>query len=243
MSIYKNVHRCLALISLFACMLAGFYSISTASANDITIVSVSPLSQAVSEGETFTLEVDISTAQPIAGIQFDLSFDSSVIKGVSITEGPLLGQSGCPTYFLAGTIDNSAGTITGVAGTVLGQGCTVSESGTFATITLNAGLIPSVSSLDLFNVKVVDIYGDPIDIHVLSGSVIVGEYLPTPTASPPPTSTPTLSLTPTSTPTHSPTPSAGLSTGAWAGIGLGILLVAGAAIWLIMRRQKKTESL
>jgi hypothetical protein len=65
----------------------------------------------------------------------------------------------------------------------------------------------------------------------------------TPTPAPSPTPTPELTPTPTITP--SPTPvllpapdegSSGLAPGAWAGIGVGVVLVLAFGIWMVIRR-------
>ena len=137
-----------------------------------TEVWISPPSQTVNTGP-FTIDVVVDPTVPIAGVQFDISFNSTLIEAVSVTEGPLLGLSGCPTFFWPPTINNSAGTITGFAGTALGTGCSVSTVGTFATINFTADHLDGISPLDLLNVKVVDLDGNPVPIVVYNGEVEV----------------------------------------------------------------------
>ena len=137
-----------------------------------TTVWISPPAQTVNTGP-FTVDVVIDPAVPIAGVQFDLSFNSTLIEADSITEGPLLSLSGCPTFFLPGTINNSAGTITDVAGTVIGTGCSVSTIGTFATINFIADHLDGISPLDLLDVKVVDMDGEPVPIVIFNGEIEV----------------------------------------------------------------------
>jgi hypothetical protein len=183
------------------------YLVNSASAQQVTTVSITPPSQGICDA-SFTINVDIYTAEPVAGVQFDLSFNSSLITAGSITESPLLSPSGCPTFFMPGTIDNVGGTITWVAGTVLWQGCNVSDPGTFTIVTFTAGTTAGTSLLDLFNVQVVNTRQEQVSIVVNDGSVLVGELTPIPTPMPSTTSTPTQSPVSTSTPTQTliPTP-------------------------------------
>ena len=135
------------------------------------VMTIDP-SQTVNTGP-FTVDVVVNPAVPIAGVQFDLSFNSTLIEADSLTEGPFLGLSGCPTFFIPGTINNSAGTIIGVAGTALGTGCSVFTEGTFATINFIADHLDGISPLDLFDVKVVDVDGNQVPIVVYNGEVEV----------------------------------------------------------------------
>ncbi len=138
---------------------------------EVTVVMVSPPSQEVTCGDSFSVNVTVDPKVAIAGVQFDLSFDSSLITAVSVEEGNLLNQNGASTYFSPGTIDNGAGTITGVAGTITASGETVSSPGTFAVINFTAKDIQGTSTLDLSNVIVGDINGDPMPIAVNDGNV------------------------------------------------------------------------
>ena len=137
-----------------------------------TEVWISPPVQTVNTGP-FTIDVVVDPAVPIAGVQFDLSFNSTLIEAVNVTEGSLLGLSGCSTFFIPGTINNSTGSITGVAGTVIGTGCSVSTIGTFATINFTADHLDGISPLDLLNVKVVDMDANSVPIAVYNGEVEV----------------------------------------------------------------------
>ena len=69
-----------------------------------TVVSVSPSAQTVLQGQTFIINITVNPAVPIAGAQFDLSFDPSLVRANSVTEGNLLKQGGASTYFSPGTI-------------------------------------------------------------------------------------------------------------------------------------------
>jgi hypothetical protein len=139
-----------------------------------TGVSVSPATQNVSQGAPFTIDITVNPDTPILGVQFDMSFDPSLVEANSVTEGNLLNQDGAPTFFDPGTIDNTAGTITGVAGAIIGGGAAVSGSGTFATISFTAKMADGTSPLDLSNVVVGDADG-AVSNTTTNGIVTVGE--------------------------------------------------------------------
>ena len=139
---------------------------------EATTVSISPSTKTVSPGQ-FTVNVTIEPEVPIAGIQFDLSFDPSLVRANNVTEGNLLKQGGANTYFYSGMIDNTAGTITGVASAITTSGETVSTLGVLATIQMTAKSAAGTSTLDLSNVIVGDINGNPVAIIVNDGSVTI----------------------------------------------------------------------
>ena len=200
----------IGIISLFL-----LFVLSGIAVAQTTVVSVSPSTQNVAKGETFTIDITIDPGVSIAGAQFDLSFNPSLVSANSVTEGILLKQGGSSTYFSSGVIDNTAGTITGVAGAITTPGQTVSSPGVFATIQMTAKSVDGTSPLDLSNVIVGDINGNPVSITINEGSVTIG-VSPTPTPTPTPTATPSPSPTPTPspspTPTPTPTPTPGVTT-------------------------------
>jgi len=54
--------------------------------------------------------ITVQPNNPVAGAQFNLSFNPSLVTINSVTEGNLFNQGGASTYFMAGTINNAAGT-------------------------------------------------------------------------------------------------------------------------------------
>ena len=139
---------------------------------EATTVSISPPTKTVSPGP-FTVNVTIETEVPIAGVQFDLSFDPSLLRANNVTEGNLLKQGAANTYFSPGTIDNAAGTITCVASAITTPGETVSTPAVFATIQMTAKSAAGTSTLDLLNVIVGGINGNAVAITVNDGSVTI----------------------------------------------------------------------
>ena len=152
-------------------------------------VSVFPSSQTVSQGETFTIAIFVEPDRDIAGVQFSLKFNGSLISVKTVSEGELLKKSGLNTFFNEGKINNEDGIISDVYGCILGKG-NVSESGYFALINATA-LSPGTSYIELKNVKISDPEGNYVPVIVENGTVIIQSPTPTisttmsPTASPP----------------------------------------------------------
>jgi hypothetical protein len=144
-----------------------------ASAEEATEVKVWPASQRVDPGEQFIVSIVVEPGVEIAGMQFDMTFDQSCAIVNSVEEGNLLTQGGASTYFNPGEIDNVAGAITGVYGAIISPGETVSASGTFATITLTAGMEGGTCPLNLSGVIVGDINGNAVSVSVVDGTVSV----------------------------------------------------------------------
>jgi hypothetical protein len=157
-----------------------------------TPVYISPPSQTVNAGQTFTVNVLIAPAKAIAGAQFNLSFDPALLTANSVAEGNLLGNS---TLFSPGNINNSAGTITNVYGAIYTAGATVSSPETLASISFTAKTSAGTSPVTLHNVVVGNATGGAVPINVTDGDVTIN--IP---ATPTPTPTPTLTSTPTPTP-------------------------------------------
>ena len=170
----KNMPKWLILPVLLP-LVVGLFVPCIASADPATAVMVQPISKAVGIGEDFTVDIFVDPDTDIAGAQLRLSFDPSVVTANSVTEGNLLSQGGASTYFMTGTIDNVAGTITNVAGATAIPGASVSQSGTFATVSFTAGTAVGTSALDLTDVIIGDLQGQAVDIEVADGGITVTE--------------------------------------------------------------------
>ena len=141
-------------------------------ASSPAIVTVSAPAQPVSQGQQFTVNITVQPNNSIAGVQFSLSFNPTLVSINSVTQGNLLNQGGTSTYFTAGTINNIAGTLTNVAGAITTPGQTVSAAGTFAVITMTASSGSGTCPLTLSNVIVGDINGNSLTVNVVNGQVI-----------------------------------------------------------------------
>ena len=137
----------------------------------ITSVNVTPSSQTVNAGETFTVDITIDPAEPIAGAQFNLSFDPLLLIVNSVTEDDLF--TGYTTQFDPGTIDNTNGLITDVNGVITNPGAGVSSPGTFATISFTSKNTNGISPLDLPFVLVGNPDATAVIIDITYGSVQV----------------------------------------------------------------------
>ena len=138
-----------------------------------TIVSIYPSAKTVARGETFTVDVYVEPDREIAGMQFNLKFNSSLLKVNSVSEGDLFKQGGHITFFNPGMIDNEEGIISEVWGIIIGRG-SVSTPGTFAIINMTASNSKTgISHISLFHVKVTDPEGNPVPITIENGTVEV----------------------------------------------------------------------
>lgn len=138
---------------------------------DTSTVAVTPDDQTVTPNQPFTIDVRINPSTPIVAAQFDLQFDSSMVRADSVTEGNLLSQDGAGTYFES-TINNSEGTVTDVHGVIIGK-TNVSSEGVFATISMTAGNKTGISELNLSNVRVLDTNITDVPISISNATVLV----------------------------------------------------------------------
>ena len=76
-------------------------------------------------GDTFTLDILAENITDLAGWQFDIVFDPTILEAVNVSEGDFLKTDGGSTFFQSGSIDNAAGKITGLnAARLSAQGAT-----------------------------------------------------------------------------------------------------------------------
>jgi hypothetical protein len=160
-----------------------YFTVSAVSvaAAESSIVNLSVSAQPISAGSQFTVGIMIQPNNNIAGVQFQLIFNPSLVTINSVSEGNLLKQQGATTYFNPGQINNSAGIVTGVAGVITEPGKTVSNPGTLAIITMTAGQVPGTCPLTLSKLILGDTNAHSIPVTVNSGQVeIVTPTSPTP---------------------------------------------------------------
>jgi len=137
-----------------------------------TAVRVSPASQDVTVGDTFSVDLQVESVSDLGAYQFGLQFDPAVIGYVSVSDGPFLSSTGGSV--LCQTPVVNAG--------VLSFGCAIvdvgisgpSGSGTMTQITFQANAV-GTSPLDLTSVSLTDISGEPISSAAIGGSVSVSE--------------------------------------------------------------------
>jgi hypothetical protein len=157
----------ISVILSLAVMLPG-----TALAAGNAVVTAAGPAGAVAPGQQFTVAISTTPNNDIAGMQFNLGFDPSLVTAQSVVEGNLLGQGGASTYFNPGQINNLAGTITGTFGVIITPGQSVATPGTFATITFTAAA-GGTSPLTLSNVVIGAVNGQSIPVNLVNGSVSI----------------------------------------------------------------------
>jgi len=171
-----RISRLPAVLSISLLLIVSLFPASNvlSAGGDDTIVSVIPQSQTVFEGQTFTVNITVDPAEAIAGVQFDLTFDTSLLSAVGVTEGNLF--DGHTSYFIGGTIDNENGAIEGVAGSMTPADGGITSKGTFATVEFTAKGIEKISStsdIELSKVIVADPDVMPVAVIIENGSVEV----------------------------------------------------------------------
>ena len=66
-------------------------------------------------GDTFTLDIHAENIFDLAGWQFDIDFDPTILEAIDVSEGDFLKMDGGTTFFQGGTIENATGKITGLS--------------------------------------------------------------------------------------------------------------------------------
>src|ERR1022692_186149 len=151
------------------------------------IFSASPLLKAdvisigstnVPVGTTFDLSVMTSGSSDLYALQFDLSYDPSILQLNSIMEGAFLPSAG-QTFFIPGTLDNTLGTATFTADTLIGAIPGAAGAGSLAVFDFEA-VAGGVSTLTLSNIILLDSNLNDISFTEQSGQVSVGSAVPEP---------------------------------------------------------------
>ena len=88
-------------------------------------------------GDTFEFDVRAENVSDLAGWQFDIAFDSSILEALDVSEGDFLKTDGGATFFQSGRIDNAAGKITGLIAGRISEGG-VSGSGSVLQVRFKA---------------------------------------------------------------------------------------------------------
>jgi hypothetical protein len=134
-----------------------------------TIVSIDPVNQTIGGDDDFSISIYCVPSQPIKAYELKLSFDSSLVQAVEVTEGDIF--DGYTTFFNSGTINNVVGTIIDIYGLILGSG-NVSLPGTLVNINFTGESNGGTSPIALYDVGVTNetVY---IPISLVNGTVFV----------------------------------------------------------------------
>ena len=164
----KKMQTILSLIVAVLFFAGGFTgAILEVSGYSQTQMSISPSSQTVSTGETFTVNIEIDPAEPVAGAQCNLYFDPSLLTALSVTDGGMF------DLWFNGilTIDNTNGTIKNIIASDLLSNTT--DSGILAVVTFQAKSVSGTSYLNLSDAKISDENGQPVALTLNNGTVTV----------------------------------------------------------------------
>mgnify|MGYP002478788459 CR=1 FL=1 len=135
-------------------------------------IELSPSSNNIIPGKTFTVNVLVDPSMPIIGTQLDFEFNSSMGSANSVIEGDLFKQKGASTFFNEGDINSSEGKIKHIYGLIIGTS-NVSSPGTFATVNLTAGNRTGMAEFSLSNVLISDINSKSVPYTVTNATVLI----------------------------------------------------------------------
>ena len=138
-------------------------------------VSVSPSNINVIQGQNIDLNVLIDpNSIPIAGVQTDILYNSSLFKINTIKEGNLFTQNGAISSFNSGTVNNSIGFAMNIYSFILGQN-SIATPGTFIVINMTALGKPGSSQINLSNVKISDPNGNMVQLNIHNASINIAQ--------------------------------------------------------------------
>jgi hypothetical protein len=142
-------------------------------------VSVQPATTSVLPGETFSVAVAISNASDAYAFQFDVTYDATLLKLTSVTNGGFLPD----TRFSSG-IAGASGSVTFVYDLLTGPVPGVSGGGTLATLTFETFADRfGTGAIHVGNVIVVDSKGADVAVAAVTGSASYRDVVaPTTTA-------------------------------------------------------------
>jgi general secretion pathway protein D len=165
--------RTMVLIASFAALIT--LTLPGLALSDTVVRVSSPAT--VSQGDTFTVDVDIAGVTDLFAYQLDLNFNPSILQATgTITEGSFFQSGG---GFVPGTIDNTLGSITSNADTLLGPGPGLDGGGTLIEFQFLA-VAGGTSKFDLADIFLLDSNLDNIDFTPTNGSVTVAGSGPVP---------------------------------------------------------------
>jgi len=120
---------------MLAFMLLLSISAAVVNSSPQTTVYVYPETSEVKIGETFTVGIRISDVSGLQGLDFRLTYDTCILDGLEVVEGPFM-ASGGPTFVIKMEVKDEIGVVW-VAMVIYGEAW-ADGSGTLATITFNA---------------------------------------------------------------------------------------------------------
>jgi general secretion pathway protein D len=103
-----------------------------------TTVSIQTPPSAVTQGDTFFVDILVAGASDLVAFQFDLAFNPAILSANDpVLEGTFLSDAGA-TAFFPGFVDNTLGTISFVANALIGNDPGANGGGVLARVSFNA---------------------------------------------------------------------------------------------------------
>jgi len=153
----------------------------------VTAVGVSPASQSVANGASFTVDLAIDTDTASRGWQANVGFDAAKMQCTGVAEGDFLLDYAVPLG--GGTVSGGAATINNTAGTVAIPGYAITGAGTggpagtgtLCTLSFTAkAAVNAVASVTLSDVRVKNVVGVNIPGPVVTGGTVAIGNVPMP---------------------------------------------------------------
>lgn len=134
------------------------------------------------EGASFDVDIRIEGVDDLYSFQFDLTFDPSLVRVLSVAQGSFLPASG-ETFPVLGNIDNANGVVEGIADTLIADVVGASGDGLLFSVRLRA-LRAGFATLSLANEIYLDSALEDLSPAVSSSGAVVEIKRP---VTPPPT--------------------------------------------------------
>ncbi|MFA5102306.1 MAG: cohesin domain-containing protein [Candidatus Thermoplasmatota archaeon] len=141
-------------------------------ADDPTLVSVTPSNMTVTAGQTFTLDISCIPGQPMKAYELEVSFNPALLHVNSVIEGTIF--TGYTTFFNPGIINNNTGRIIDIYGLIMGSG-SVSTPGTLVSLSFTAQMISGTSTINLLQVGITNDTAY-VPIMVTDGTITLREF-------------------------------------------------------------------
>jgi len=177
MSQLMSFFKVLACSAILVLLILPLSAVIKANAASTTAVFIDPPSQQVNAvGDYFTVNVSISDVSNLYGYELEVYYNSTVMNGTQVTEGPFLNESGNyePFFDIVSFTDNYNSTegLVSVVCTLTGAVLGVSGGGVLVTIEFKSLALGNSIPLNLEDVQLSDPNSNPISYQLLSGGTV-----------------------------------------------------------------------
>ena len=160
----------------------GFFAFEEGTAYSVSVdsrIGYTFSKPVIHAGDTFSLDLNVENIHNLAGWQFDVAFDPTMLEAVEVSEGDFLNPEGGATFFQEGRIDNATGKITKLSSARLSEEG-VSGRGALLSVTFTAKTIGQ-TQLSLENFQLAAITGESIPARLpevvvtIEGQLAIGD--------------------------------------------------------------------